>query len=797
MESLIAATVRPGGASPSRRPLSRFLAIAPVALLLSGLLTVVGGGPVALAASGDWTQFHNDATHSGYNSTESIISASNASSLGVAWAGATPDVIYYSSPAVANGVVYVASQGGYFSAYAVGCGSDGGYCSPLWTADIGSDAYSSPAVANGVVYVGSFIENGTESGMLYAFDAAGVTNCTVSGGTKTCTPLWTAATDGGIYESSPTVANGKVYVGDTDSLLYAFDAAGVDGCSGTPKTCSPLWTGNTYAGGIMSSPAVANGVVYVGTENGYLWAFDADGGAAHCSSGTKACTPLWISPVAAGPFFTSPTVANGTVYIGSGDRGDSTGTLYAYDAAGGTSCPVDSSNYKECPPLWTATVPGAIRSSPAVANGVVWVGSDDKKLYAFAQNAVLLNCNMSSTPHTCSPIWTSAATGGAIGSSPAVANGVVYVASEDQKLYAYQAACATNHILTCKSLLGSYSTGASPYPSDCSPAVSNGVVYVGLVRTLYAFRVMGAQTLKVTVATNPTVAGVAHSVTVKAVDAYGNVATGYTGTIHFTSTDTKAVLPADYTFTAADKGVHKFTNGLTLKTAGTEYVTATDMASSSIHGTKSDVVTPGAAKTLGVAVAANPYAAGSTHSVTVKALDSYGNVVTGYAGKVHFTSTDSAAILPADYTFTAANSGSHKFTNGVTLKTAGARSVTVTDKSSSSIKGSQTVTVTPGVAKTLTVSIAASPYPVGTAHSVTVTAVDAYGNTATGYVGTIHFTSSDSAAILPGNYTFTGADKGSHKFTNGLTLKTKGSRWVRATDTVTSSITGSATVTVQ
>jgi hypothetical protein len=123
--------------------------------------------------------------------------------------------------------------------------------------------------------------------------------------------------------------------------------------------------------------------------------------------------------------------------------------------------------------------------------------------------------------------------------------------------------------------------------------------------------------------------------------------------------------------------------------------------------------------------------------------------------------------------------------------------VTVTDKSSSSIKGSQTVTVTPGVAKTLTVSIAASPYPVGTAHSVTVTAVDAYGNTATGYVGTIHFTSSDSAAILPGNYTFTGADKGSHKFTNGLTLKTKGSRWVRATDTVTSSITGSATVTVQ
>ena len=123
--------------------------------------------------------------------------------------------------------------------------------------------------------------------------------------------------------------------------------------------------------------------------------------------------------------------------------------------------------------------------------------------------------------------------------------------------------------------------------------------------------------------------------------------------------------------------------------------------------------------------------------------------------------------------------------------------ITATDEWNSSIHSTKSVVVTPGAARTFGVSVAANPFAAGTAHSVTVTAVDAYGNTATGYVGTIHFTSSDSAAILPGNYTFTGADKGSHKFTNGLTLKTKGSRWVRATDTVTSSITGSATVTVQ
>ena len=308
--------------------------------------------------------------------------------------------------------------------------------------------------------------------------------------------------------------------------------------------------------------------------------------------------------------------------------------------------------------------------------------------------------------------------------------------------------------------------------------------------------VLPAKTLRVTVATNPIVAGAAHSVTVTALDAGGKVATGYRGAIHFTSADPKAVLPADYTFTAADKGVHKFTNGVTLKSAGARSVTATDVSLSSIHGAASVTVTPGAARTLSVSVAANPFAAGSTHSVTVKALDAYGNTVTGYRGRIHFTSSDSAAVLPADYTFTAADAGVHKFTNGVILKTSGARSVTATDESHSSITGSQVVTVTPGVAKTLSVSVAANPFGAGSAHSVTIKALDAYGNVATGYVGTIHFTSSDGEAVLPGTYTFSGADAGTHKFTNGVTLNTAGSQSVTATDNSHSSITGTQTVSV-
>jgi hypothetical protein len=73
-------------------------------------------------------------------------------------------------------------------------------------------------------------------------------------------------------QSSPAVANGVVYVGSEDTKLYAFDAAGTTNCSGTPKTCNPLFTAAT-GGGVDSSPAVANSVVYVGSGDHKLYAF--------------------------------------------------------------------------------------------------------------------------------------------------------------------------------------------------------------------------------------------------------------------------------------------------------------------------------------------------------------------------------------------------------------------------------------------------------------------------------------------------------------------------------------------
>jgi hypothetical protein len=172
-----------------------------------------------------------------------------------------------------------------------------------------------------------------------------------------------------------------------------------------------------------------------------------------------------------------------------------------------------------------------------------------------------------------------------------------------------------------------------------------------------------------------TTAGTTLQVTVTAVDSAGQVVPGFTGTVHFTSTDGSAVLPADYTFTAADNGVHTF--NITLKTAGTQTLTVTDPYSG-ITGTLPGLtVTPAAASQF-VVVAPASVLALTPFRITVTAFDPYGNQVTNYTGTIHFTSSDVLAWLPADYTFTAADAGQHTF-SAVVLWQMGAQNITVTD----------------------------------------------------------------------------------------------------------------------
>src|SRR5207302_1377057 len=108
----------------------------------------------------------------------------------------------------------------------------------------------------------------------------------------------------------------------------------------------------------------------------------------------------------------------------------------------------------------------------------------------------------------------------------------------------------------------------------------------------------GATMLALTGLPASVTAGASSTFTVTAEDQSGKVATGYTGTVHFTSSDSQATVPADYTFTGADAGIHVFTNGVTFKTAGVQSITATDTTTGSINGSGSSTVTPAAAKSL-------------------------------------------------------------------------------------------------------------------------------------------------------------------------------------------------------
>ncbi len=181
-----------------------------------------------------------------------------------------------------------------------------------------------------------------------------------------------------------------------------------------------------------------------------------------------------------------------------------------------------------------------------------------------------------------------------------------------------------------------------------------------------------------------------------------------------------------------------------------------------------------------LAVAASPsQTAGAAFNVTITAQNTNGTD-SSYRGTVHFSTSDVQAGLPANYTYTASDAGSHTFS--LTLKTAGSQSVSAVDTVSVTTSGSLTgIAVSPATASQFVLSGLASSTTAGNSQTITVTARDAYGNLATGYTGTVRFTTGDTQAILPAAYTFTTADRGVHTF--GLTFQTAGSQSLTIGDT--------------
>jgi len=217
--------------------------------------------------------------------------------------------------------------------------------------------------------------------------------------------------------ASPVHADGVVYVGSDDGHVYAVDA--IDG--------RQRWKRRT-GGPVASTPAVAAGVVYALSFDGTLYAFDAKSGALRWKFATggerrfEAKGLHGFQPrhqTFADPFdvwLSSPVVADGSVYVGSSD-----GNVYAIDAATGDE-------------RWSFRTGNVVHASPAYADGVVFVGSFDSYLYAIdaASGREKWRFKGGDDPAIHNQVG--------FQSSPAVAGGVVYTGCRDSHLYAIDAA---------------------------------------------------------------------------------------------------------------------------------------------------------------------------------------------------------------------------------------------------------------------------------------------------------------------------------------------------------------------
>ncbi len=209
--------------------------------------------------------------------------------------------------------------------------------------------------------------------------------------------------------------------------------------------------------------------------------------------------------------------------------------------------------------------------------------------------------------------------------------------------------------------------------------------------------------------------------------------TTYAGTVHFTSSDPNASLPPDYTFVSGDFGSHIFV--VSLGTVGSQTITVSDTKLPQLVALdRPFTVVASTVSRFSIAEPGN-VTQSSPFSITVAARDSDGNVVPNYAGTLHFTSGDPAAVLPADTTLT---NGVGNFT--VKFGTAGVQTMVATDIANGQLFGSASNNVFATSANPTATTVASNANPSTFLQTVTYTATVTQGGAAAN-VGTVTFTS--------------------------------------------------------
>lgn len=280
------------------------------------------------------------------------------------------------------------------------------------TAEDGSSEQYTASVSfldNGTVFIGNL------DGIFYALDAL------------TGTKKWDFKTDAAI-EATPTLVDGVVYIASWDKKLYALDS----------KTGAKKWESAPGFVQPFAAPIVDKGLIYYPGDH-KLFAMDA---------GTGVVKWDYQDDEVYG-WQASPTLLNGIVYASIRGGGPRVG-IYGLDAATGAR-------------KWKAAKTHITESSPAIADGILYAGSEYEGFHAFDLQTGALKWEY--------------ADASIVVSSPTVANGVVYIGASDKNLYAFDAATGAKK--------WAFLTGENTVAYS-SPVVANGIVYVGSGSKLYA-----------------------------------------------------------------------------------------------------------------------------------------------------------------------------------------------------------------------------------------------------------------------------------------------------------------------